>query len=346
MTGALSGIKIIEFAGIGPGPFCAMMLADHGAHVVRVERAGTKTDLRDPMLRNREIVQLDLKSADGVAEARALCKTADAIVEGFRPGVMEKMGLGPDLLLSENPKLVYARMTGWGQTGPLSNKAGHDINYIAVSGVLHSLGKAGEPPIPPLNYIGDFGGGAMMCAFGILAALMAVKNGGQGQVVDAAMTDGSALLSAMTWHHMQLGHFRDEPGSSMLNGGAHFYRTYQCADGKFIAVGAIEPQFYAALLTGLELTEDQNLQAQFKRDLWPQNAETLAGVFRTRPRDVWVEVFEDLDACVSPVLTLQEASQHPQNVQRNVFPTVGGTIQPAPAPQLSETPATLHKTRE
>ncbi|MAP94079.1 MAG: carnitine dehydratase [Ponticaulis sp.] len=341
MAGALDGIRVIEFAGIGPGPFCAMMLADHGAEVIRIERQGAEPDLRDPMLRNREFIHLDLKSPQGVEQARDLCRSAHALIEGFRPGVMEKLGLGPDALLEDNPTLVYGRMTGWGQTGPLAQKAGHDINYIAVSGVLNSIGREGEPPIPPLNYVGDFGGGAMMLAFGILAALMAVKNGGSGQVVDAAMTDGSAVLSAMTWHHLQTGFFRDEAGVNLLNGGAHFYRTYKCADDKYIAVGAIEPQFYAALLAGLELSDDPQLQAQFKQGLWEQNRQKMVRTFLKKSRDEWVQTFADLDACVSPVLSLKEAAVHPHNIARNVFQARGEVVQPMPAPRLSGTPAEI-----
>lgn len=238
MTGPLQGIRIVEFAGIGPGPFAGMMLGDHGADVVRIERPGRRLDTRDPLSRNRRSIVLDTKTDAGKQVARDLCRRADGLIEGYRPGVMERLGLGPDVLLGDNPKLVYGRMTGWGQFGPYAHAAGHDINYIALSGVLHGIGRAGERPVPPVNYVGDFAGGAMMLAFGMLAALLAVKNGAPGQVIDAAMTDGSALIGGMSWHFLAAGMNRDEAGVNMLDGGAHFYDTYVCADGKFVSIGS------------------------------------------------------------------------------------------------------------
>ena len=252
MGGALSGVTIIELAGIGPGPFAAMMLADHGARVVRVERASGRSTVgdagnRDILNRNREVIAVDLKSAEGIAQVRDLVRTADGLIEGFRPGVMERLGLGPDVLLADNPALVYGRMTGWGQTGPYAPLAGHDINYIALSGALHSYGRAGEKPTPPVNAVGDFGGGGMMMAFGMVAGILSARSTGKGQVIDCAMTDGAAVLSAMTYTFLANGQWRDERGVNLLDTGAHFYDTYACADGKYISIGSIEPQFYALL---------------------------------------------------------------------------------------------------
>ena len=336
MPGPLHGIRIIEFAGIGPGPFCGMMLADHGAEVIRIERPGGRLDPRDPLSRNRKSVVLNTKSAAGLAAARDLCRTADGLIEGYRPGVMERLGLGPDVLLADNPALVYGRMTGWGQTGPWAQAAGHDINYIALSGVLHGIGVAGEKPVPPVNYVGDFGGGAMMLAFGMVAALLAVKNGAPGQVIDAAMTDGSALLSGMSWHFLGMGLNRDAAGVNLLDGGAHFYDTYVCADGKFIAVGAIEPQFYALLREKAGLT-DPAFDAQHDRAAWPVLKARLAAIFVTKTRDEWAAIFGATDACVAPVLSMREAAAHPHNVARGTFADVGGVTQPMPAPRYSVT---------
>ncbi|MFM9829647.1 MAG: CaiB/BaiF CoA transferase family protein [Sphingomonas sp.] len=339
MAGALSGIRIIEFAGIGPGPFCAMMLADHGADVIRIDRPGARLDPRDALSRNRRSVVIDMKAPDGVTAARGLCAGADAIIEGFRPGVMERLGLGPDVLLAANPKLVYGRMTGWGQYGPLAHAAGHDINYIALSGVLHTIGRAGERPVPPVNYVGDFGGGAMMLAFGILAGLLAVKNGAGGQVIDAAMTDGSALLAGMSWHMLAAGINRDAHGENMLDGAAHFYDTYECADGKWISVGAIEPQFYAQLRAAAGVAEDTDFDAQHDRTKWPALKAKLAAIFAQKTRDAWCTVMEGTDICFAPVLSMAEAPAHPHNVERQTFVTIGGAHQPAPAPRFSGTPA-------
>ncbi len=337
MAGPLTGIRIIEFAGIGPGPFCGMMLADHGAEVICIDRPGARSLPSDALARSRRSIALDMKSSAGVRIARDLCRSADGIIEGFRPGVMERLGLGPDVLLGDHPALVYGRMTGWGQTGPWAHAAGHDINYIALSGVLHTVGGADGKPVPPVNYVGDFGGGAMMLAFGMVAALLAVKNGAPGQVIDAAMTDGSALLAAMTYSFKNAGMWRDETAANLLDGGAHFYDSYRCADGRFLAIGAIEPQFYALLRTHAGL-DDAAFDAQHDRSQWPALKARLAEVIAGKTRDEWCAIFDGTDACVAPVLTLTEAPQHPHNVARGSFTEVGGQVQPAPAPRYSATP--------
>ncbi|MBY0520795.1 MAG: CoA transferase [Sphingomonas sp.] len=339
MAGTLSGIRIIEFAGIGPAPFCGMMLGDHGAEVIRIDRPGARLDPRDALSRNRRSVVLDMKTPDGVAAARNLCRSADGLIEGFRPGVMERLGLGPDVLLGDNPKLVFGRMTGWGQSGPYAQAAGHDINYIALSGVLHTIGRAGERPVPPVNYVGDFGGGGMLLAFGMVAALLAVKNGAPGQVIDAAMTDGSALLSGMSWHMLEAGLNRDEAGVNMLDGAAPFYDTYSCADGKFVAVGSIEPQFYALLRAAVGVADDAAFDAQHDRASWPALTAKLTDIFARKTRDEWCAIMEGTDICFAPVLALREAPLHPHNAARATFVSVGGATQPAPAPRFSATPA-------
>lgn len=339
MAGALAGIRIIEFAGIGPGPFCAMMLADHGAEVIRIDRPGARLDPRDALSRNRRSVIIDMKSAEGIAAALNLCRDADGLIEGYRPGVMERLGLGPEVIAAANPRLVYGRMTGWGQSGPYANAAGHDINYIALSGVLHTIGRAGDRPVPPVNYVGDFGGGGMLLAFGMVAALLAVRGGAPGQVVDAAMTDGSALLSAMSWHMLEMGLNRDEPGVNLLDGAAPFYDTYECADGKWVAVGAIEPQFYALLRQAAGIADDPLFDAQHDRAQWAAQKARLTEIFRTRTRDEWCETMEMTDICFAPVLSLREAARHPHNVARDTFVEVAGVTQPAPAPRFSATPA-------
>lgn len=325
--GALDGIRIVEFAGIGPGPFAAMMLADHGAEVIRIERPGEAFKPHS-LARSRRSVAIDLKA--GAHVARDLCRTADGLIEGFRPGVMERLGLGPEPLLADNPRLVYGRMTGWGQSGPLADAPGHDINYIAVAGLLDGIGLPGEPPVAPVNYVGDFGGGGMLLAFGMVAALLAVSNGAPGQVVDAAMTEGAGLLSAMSWGFKDAGLWRDGAGANLLSGAAPFYRTYACADGRFVAVGAIEPQFHAALAEGLGVEAD----AQLDVARWPERSARFAAIFATRSRDQWVAHFPP-DACVSPVLTLDEAAAHPHGAARGSF---AGQA-PAPAPRFSATPA-------
>ena len=343
MAGPLRGIRIVEFAGIGPGPFAGMMLVDHGAEVIRVERLGAPAAATDAFTRSRRTLRIDLKQDAGIALARRLVGSADGLIEGFRPGVMERLGLGPDVLLGDNPDLVYGRMTGWGQTGPLAYAAGHDINYIALSGALHTIGRAGERPVPPVNYVGDFGGGGMMLAYAMVAALLGVKLGRGGQVIDAAMTDGSALLTGMTHALHAAGQWRDEPGTNLLDGAAHFYDTYECADGRFVAVGAIEPQFYALLLEKLGLADDPDFAAQMDARAWPRLKRRLADAFRTRDRAHWVAEMEGTDACVAPILSLAEAPAHPHNVARGTFAEIGGELQPAPAPRYSA--ATLDEPR-
>jgi alpha-methylacyl-CoA racemase len=335
MAGPLAGIRIVEFAGIGPGPFCAMMLADHGAEVIRVERPGGVLDPRDPLSRNRASIALNTKTQEGREVARDLCRSAHGLIEGYRPGVMERLGLGPDVLLADNPALVYGRMTGWGQHGPYAHAAGHDINYIALSGVLHTIGRAGERPVPPVNYVGDFGGGAMMLAFGMVAALLAVKGGAGGQVIDCAMTDGSALLGGMSWHLLAAGANTDMPGTNMLDGAAHFYDTYACADGKWISIGSIEPQFYALLRHHAGVADDPAFDAQHDRAGWPALKARLTAIFAARPRDEWDAIMAGTDVCFAPVLSMGEAPQHPHNVARKTFATVGGVTQPMPAPRYS-----------
>lgn len=339
MKGVLSGIRVIEMAGIGPGPFCGMMLADHGAEVIRIVRPGMATSLGDPtreiVNRSRRSLTVDLKQPEGVALIRELCDGAAALIEGFRPGVMERIGLGPDLLLNSNPRLVYGRMTGWGQEGPLSDAPGHDINYIAVAGNLHGYGRAGEKPTPPINVVGDLGGGGMLLAFGMLAGILHAERTGEGQVVDCAMIDGAALMAAMTWMFRAQGAWRDERGVNLLDTGAHFYETYECADGQFIALGAIEPQFYAELRRLLGLAEDPAFDRQMDPARWPALKERLGALFLTRTRNEWCALLEGTDACFSPVLSMAEAPLHPHNEARAMFVEASGTLQPAPAPRFS-----------
>ena len=289
MSGALKGIKIVEFAGLGPGPFCAMMLADHGAEIIRIDRAGGQTRRNDPTLRSRKSIALNLKDPKSVEIAKKLVASADGIIEGLRPGVMEKLGLGPDDLLAVNPKLIYGRMTGWGQTGPYAPVAGHDINYVALSGILHTVGQKGEKPIPPVNYLGDFGGGGMMLAFGMVSALLAVKNGAPGQVIDCAMTDGSATLMAAIWGLYADGLWRDERGVNILDGGAHFYDTYETQDGKYVSIGSIEPKFYNLLLEKTGLIEDPEFKAQRDITKWPELSARLTEIFKTKTREQWCD---------------------------------------------------------
>ncbi|MEP6392373.1 MAG: CaiB/BaiF CoA-transferase family protein [Alteripontixanthobacter sp.] len=345
MSGVLDGIRIIEFAGIGPGPFCGMMLADHGAEVIRVDRAtgskggSTPVSTKDVLGRSRKSVALNLKSAEGVALARELAASADGVIEGFRPGVMERLGLGPELLLSDNPKLVYGRMTGWGQDGPYAQAAGHDINYIALAGALAHFGRAGEKPVPPINMVGDFGGGGMMLAFGMVAGLLAVARGGKGQVIDAAMTDGSAALMGMIHGMKNMGVWSEEPGTNMLDTAAHFYDVYECADGKYISVGSIEPQFYAELLRRTGLSDDEGFAAQHDKAAWPELKDRLTQIFKSKTRDEWCAEMEHTDVCFAPVLTMSEAVAHPHNRARGTFVEVDGDPQPAPAPRFAGTPA-------
>ncbi len=329
----------MELAGIGPGPYACMLLADLGADVLRLERGdpdASPTSTWETLNRSRPSVAIDLKNAAGRALVLELCEVADVLVEGFRPGVAERLGLGPEEVARRNPRLVYGRMTGYGQTGPLAQRAGHDINYLAVSGALWPLGRAGDRPVPPLNLVGDFGGGALFLVFGILSALYRVQRGGEGQVIDAAMVDGSASMLAMTHSFMNAGYWIEERGVNILDTGAHFYEVYETRDGRYVAVGAIEAKFYAALLDGLGL-EASSLPAQMDRTQWPAMKARFAEVFRTRTRDEWTEVFARVDACVTPVLTPSEAARHPYNTARAVF-DVDGPVQPNPAPRFSRTP--------
>ncbi|MCB8971784.1 MAG: CoA transferase [Thermoleophilales bacterium] len=339
--GPLSGVRVVEIASIGPGPFAAMMLADAGADVVRLERADASAGLGsgswNQTHRGRPSVGCDLKHPEGRELALRLCESADALIEGFRPGVMERLGLGPDEVLARNPKLVYGRMTGWGQDGPMASQSGHDINYIAIGGVLGAFAREGERPLFPLNLVGDYGGGAMMLAFGVLAGILNVRSGGEGQVVDAAMVEGSSLLATLVRSMADIGMWSDAPGTNLLDSGAHFYEVYECADGGHFAVGAIEPQFYAELLRLLEL--DPAEFPQLDRDRWPEFKEAFAELFMTRTRDEWSAVFEGSEACATPVLTFAEAPAHPHNAARGSFIEVGGKVQPGPAPRFSGTPA-------
>ncbi|HST35115.1 MAG TPA: CaiB/BaiF CoA-transferase family protein [Allosphingosinicella sp.] len=327
MPGPLAGLRIVEMEGLGPAPFAGMMLADHGAEVIRIERERGFKLPGDPLARSRRAIRVDLKQAEGIALVRDLAKTADGLIEGFRPGVMERLGLGPDVLLEDNPKLVYGRMTGWGQEGPLAHAAGHDINYIALSGVLSTVGREGRPS-PPVNYVGDFGGGGMMLAFGMVSALLAVRNGAVGQVIDCAMTDGSAVLGSLTWGLHAAGLWKDETGANSIDSGSAWYDTYETADGQWIAIGAIEPQFWAVLAERLEIALPQN----------DEHLKTaLAAIFRQHPRTHWCELLEGTDACFAPVLNLAEAPAHPHNAFRDTFANIGGVTQPAPAPRYSAT---------
>ncbi len=337
MTGPLQGIRIIELAGIGPGPFAGMMLADHGAEVIRVDRPGARIDARDPLLRGRRVIGVDLKGEAGKALVLDLVKSADALFEGFRPGVTERLGLGPAECHAVNPALVYGRMTGWGQYGPYANAAGHDINYIALAGALHAYGRAGEKPTPPINMVGDFGGGGMMLAFGMVSALLHAKTTGQGQVIDCAMTDGAAALMAMIWGFRANGIWKDERGVNLLDTGAHMYDTYECADGKWISIGSLEPQFYALLLEKTRLNDDAEFAAQMNSAQWPALKERLTALFKTRTRDEWCADMEMTDVCFAPVLSMSEAPHHPHNVARGTFVESDGVMQPAPAPRYSAT---------
>ncbi|HVV34358.1 MAG TPA: CaiB/BaiF CoA-transferase family protein [Vitreimonas sp.] len=343
MSGPLAGLRVIEFAGLGPGPFCGMMLADHGAEVIRIDRKNPEGLLSNAAgevwNRSRKNIAIDLKSADGIALVRKLCASADALIEGFRPGVMERLGLGPDVLLADNPKLVYGRMTGWGQDGPYAAMAGHDINYIALSGALHAIGRKDERPVPPLNLVGDFGGGGMFLAFGVLAAILNARRTGQGQVVDCAMTEGSAALMVIMYSMLAQGRWRDERGVNLLDSGAHFYDTYETKDGKFMSVGAIEPQFYRKFLAGLGLADDPEFAAQNDQSRWSTLKQKIIAQFKTKTRAEWEAIFDGEDACVTPVLSLREAPQHPHNKARDAFVDIAGVRQPAPAPRYSATPS-------
>jgi alpha-methylacyl-CoA racemase len=332
MAGPLTGLRVVELAGIGPGPHAAMILGDLGADVIRVDRPGASG--ADPTLRNRRFVTADLKSEQGRELVLKLVAKADVLIEGFRPGVTERLGLGPDDCAKVNNGLVYARMTGWGQTGPRSQQAGHDINYISLNGVLHSIGREGERPVPPLNLVGDFGGGSMFLLLGILSALWERQNSGKGQVVDAAMVDGSSVLAQMLWGMREMGVWTDERGTNMLDGGAPYYDTYECADGRYVSVGAIEPQFYAAMLDGLGL-DPADLPGQNDRSRWPELRARFTEVFAGKDRTHWAKVFADSDACVTPVLAFGEVEIEPHITERNTFYRVGNGLQPLPAPRFS-----------
>jgi len=337
--GPLQGLKIIEMAGIGPGPFCAMLLADMGADVIRLERASGGNLLGveyDILNRGRRSVAVDLKTPEGVETVLKLVEKADGLIEGFRPGVMERLGLGPDICLEINPKLVFGRMTGWGQEGPLSHAAGHDINYIALTGALHAIGTKESGPVAPLNLVGDFGGGAMYLAFGLVCGLLEAKTSGKGQVVDAAMTDGASHLMSMMYslHHSKL--WSNDRASNMLDGGAHFYDTYECADGKWVSIGSIEPQFYALLLEKAELDGDE-FKRQLDSRMWPELKSKLEAKFKTKTQAQWCEIMEGTDICFAPVLDLKEAPNHPHNTARETFVEQDGVVQPAPAPRFSRT---------
>jgi alpha-methylacyl-CoA racemase len=336
--GPLQGTKVLELAGIGPGPFCAMLLADLGAEVLAVDRpAAGRPGWPALFSRGRRRVAVDLKHPEGPGVVLDLVAGADALVEGFRPGVAERLGIGPEACLHRNPRLVYGRVTGWGQDGPLAGSAGHDIDYIAVAGALHPVGPAGGPPVPPLNLLGDFGGGGMLLALGVVAALLEAGRSGRGQVVDAAMVDGAALLTTQLHELLAAGLWSDRRGANLLDGAAPFYAVYETADGRHLAVGALEPQFWAELLDRLGLAAD-DLPAQLDRDGWPVLRERLAATFRTRTRDEWCALLEGTDACVAPVLSLLEAPAHPHNQARATFVDVGGVLQPGPAPRFSRTP--------
>ncbi len=341
--GPLAGVKIVEMAGVGPAPFAGMLLADMGADVVRVDRKpGGEGDAFDAIAngasldRGRRSIALDLKKPEAVAAALELVAGADALIEGFRPGVMERLGLGPDVCLARNPRLVFGRVTGWGQAGPLAETAGHDIDYVALTGALHAIG-AKDAPVPPLNLLGDFGGGAMFLAFGVACALVEARGSGRGQVVDAAMTDGVGLLMAMTYKLKSSGLWRGERQANVLDGGAPFYGVYRCADGKWLAVGALEPQFFAALVDRLGFAAGA-FSDRWDPRTWPAMRAQLEAVFTKRSRDEWAALFAGSDACVAPVLDLDEAPRHPHNLARRTFIDVDGAPQPAPAPRFSRTP--------
>ena len=348
MSGPLSGVKVIEIAGIGPGPFAAMMLADMGADVLRIDRAQAVVggDPARPSLdllnRGRRSVGVDLKNADGVNTVLRLVESADALIEGFRPGVAERLGIGPDECLGRNPRIVYGRMTGWGQDGPYAHTAGHDINYIALAGALEPIGRAGQAPVPPLNLVGDFGGGGMLLAFGIACALLEARQTGEGQVVDAAMVDGAAVLMTMFHGLTGSGFWIEERGTNLLDTGAHFYDVYETSDGKFVSIGSIEPQFYAELLKHSGL-EGESLPHQMDRSQWPALKERVAAIFATKTRDEWCEIMEGTDVCFAPVLSMSEAPDHPHNRHRGTFTEVAGIVQPAPAPRFSRTPGEIQR---
>ncbi len=338
--GPLSGLKVLEFAGIGPGPFCGMLLSDLGADVVRIDRKGPgRASPADITSRGRRSVALDLKQPAAIEACLKMMESADAIIEGFRPGVMERLGLGPDVALARNPKLVFGRMTGWGQFGPYAKAAGHDMNYIAITGALHAIG-TDDKPVPPLNLVGDFGGGALYLAFGLMAGVISARETGKGQVIDCAMSDGAASLMAMFYGFKASGIWQETRRSNLLDGGAHFYDTYQCADGKWISIGSIEPQFYALLLEKTGIT-DPEFSNQMSRDHWPSLTAKLAEAIKGKTQAEWCEIMDATDVCFAPILDLDEAPRHPHNVARQTFVTLDGVVQPAPAPRFSGTPGEI-----
>lgn len=344
--GVLSGYKVVEFAGIGPAPMCAMLLSDMGAEVLRIDRAedanlGIPTDAKFNVLgRGRRSVALDLKRKEGMEVALKLIAKADALIEGFRPGVMERLGLGPEVCMARNPKLVYGRMTGWGQDGPMAHAAGHDINYIALTGALHSIGRRGEAPVPPLNLVGDFGGGGVYLALGVVAALLEAQKSGKGQTIDVAMIDGASSLMAAIYGLRAAGRWTDKRGDNILDTGAHYYNVYETSDGKYVSVGSIEPKFYAELLQ-LSGLQHQELPRQNDKDAWPKMNERLTTIFRSKTRDEWCKIMEGSDVCFAPVLDMGEAPAHPHNKQRGTFVEVDGVVQPGPAPRFSRTPSAI-----
>ena len=342
MSGPLSGYRVIEIAGIGPGPFAAMMLSDMGAEVIRVDRAqAVRPDAGpnlDVMQRNRRNIAIDLKTEEGVDTLMRLIEHADALIEGFRPGVMERLGVGPETCLARNQRLVFGRMTGWGQQGPYSLAAGHDINYISLAGALAHYGRAGQAPVPPLNMVGDFGGGGMFLAYGVVCALLEAQRSGKGQVVDAAMVDGAAVLMSMFWGFKKMGAFDENArGTNLLDTGAHFYDVYECSDAKFISIGSIESQFYAELLRLTGLDTDDEFRIQHDKDNWPHLKQRLTVLFATKTRNEWCALMEHTDVCFAPVLTMSEAAEHPHNRERETFIEFEGVLQPAPAPRFSRT---------
>ena len=339
--GPLAGFRIVEFAGIGPGPFACMMLADMGAEVVTLDRVGAKKNMKSVAGRGRKVVELDLKDKAAIAQVLDLLASADALIEGFRPGVMERLGLGPDAVLARNPRLVYGRMTGWGQEGPLANAAGHDINYISLTGALAAIGTR-EKPILPLNLVGDFGGGALYIVVGVLAALLEASKSGKGQVVDAAMCDGAASLMSMFFDMTATGRWTEGRESNFLDGGAHFYGGYECACGPVISIGSIEPPFYALLRQHAGLSE-ADFDAQMDRKAWPALKQKLVNVFKSKTRKDWCKIMEGTDICFAPVLTMSEAPNHPHMAARKIFVERHGVTQPAPAPRFSRTPSAIRE---
>jgi alpha-methylacyl-CoA racemase len=336
-VGPLEGLRVIELQGIGPAPFCGMLMADLGARVISVGRSSSAADRSEFISeRGKLSVALNLKVPEGIDVMLRLCEHADVLIEGFRPGVMERLGLGPDACMSRNPRLVYGRMTGWGQTGPLASAAGHDINYISLSGALHSVGRAGERPLPPLNLVGDFGGGAMFLAFGVLSAVFEAQRSGLGQVIDVSMVEGSAALMHMMYAMKAQGQWSDSRGTNLLDGGAHFYDTYETADGKYVSIGALEPEFYRLLVT-MTGVDAQEFSTHMKPQHWPALREKLAAVIKQKTREEWGELMEGTDACFAPVLSMAEAPQHPHNRERGSFIEVAGVSQPAPTPRFNRT---------